>query len=265
MNKRIFALLIAVLLCIVSVAPVFATSEQSRVVDNADVLTDSEEADLVLVLDEISERQQFNVSVAVVDTLDGYTIQEYADDFYDYYGYGNGSNYDGCVLLVAMEEREWYISTSGFGITALTDYGIDYIGEQIIGDLGNGYYYDAFVTYAELCDEFVTQAYNGTPFDVDTAPKGSFNFFKSLLISVLIGAVVALIATLIMKGQLKSVRFKSEASDYEKAGSMVVTDSREYFLYSNVTRVKKAENNSGGSSTHTSSSGRTHGGGGGSF
>jgi len=65
-----------------------------------------------------------------------------------------------------------------------------------------------------------------------------------------------------MKGQLKSVRFKSAASDYTKAGSMNVTESRDLFLYRTVSRREKPRENSGGSSTHTSSSGRSHGGGG---
>ena len=93
-------------------------------------------------------------------------------------------------------------------------------------------------------------------------PDEKFNIFGSIIISLVVGAVIALIVTLIMKGQLKSVRYQSAASNYLKAGSMKVTLSREFFLYRNVSKIKKADNNSGGSSTHVSSSGRSHGGGG---
>lgn len=265
MNKRLIALLFAVLLCIASVVPSFAVSDLPRLVDEADLLTASEEADILAQLDEISERQQFDVVIYTVDSLNGNSAQSYADDLYDYNGYGFNSSYDGALLLVAIEEGEWHISTCGYGIQALTDAGIDYIGELMVPDLSAGEFYDAFETYAEYCDDFVTRANNGTPFDVADVPKGSFPFFTNLLIALVVGACVALIATLIMKAQLKSVRFKSEAADYEKSGSMHVTDAREFFLYRSVNRQKKAENNSGGSSTHTSSSGRSHGGGGGRF
>lgn len=265
MNKKFLALIFAVLLCIVSIVPVFAADEVTfRYVDQAEIVDNSLDADLLTKLDEISERQQFDVVVLTIDTLEGATIEAAADDFFDYLGYGYGDNLDGALLLVARDERQWHISTSGYGITALTDYGIEYIGEQMTSDLSDGDYYSAFVTYAELCDEFVTMAKNGEPFDFDTAPKTPFNVFKNLLISLVVGLVLALIVTLIMKSQLKSVRMQNAAANYEKPGSMMVTDSREYFLYSNVNREKKADNN-GGSSTHSSSSGNTHGGGGGSF
>ena len=266
MNKRILSLLFAALLCFASLTVAYAESALPRLVDEADLLYDYEEEELLALLDEISERQQFDVVVVTVDSLDGYSAQAYADDFYDYNGYGYGSNYDGALLLLAMDNREWYISTYGYGITALTDYGVEYIGAQMLSHLSGGYYYDAFVIFAERCDDFVTQAKSGEPFDVHNAPKGKFTFFKNLLVALLIGLVVGLIAVLVMKAQLKSVSFKANANTYEKQGSMQVTGAHELFLYRNVSRVKKAENNSsGGSSTHTSSSGRSHGGGGGRF
>lgn len=265
MNKKIIALLTALLIILSSMTVVFAESELPRVVDTADILASQEEADLLAQIDEISERQQFDVVIYTVQTLDGYSAQDYADDLYDYNGYGFGSSYDGALLLIAIDEGEWHISTCGYGIDALTDAGIDYIGEQMLSYLSDGDFYTAFITYADLCDDFVTQAKNGTPFDVENLPKEPFSVFGSFVLALIIGLVIALVVSLVLKGQLKSVRFKSAAADYEIPGSMKLTDSREYFLYRNISRQKKAENNSGGSSTHTSSSGRTHGGGGGKF
>ena len=165
-----------------------------------------------------------------------------------------------------MENSDWYISTSGYGITAVTDAGREYMAEQFVDDLGDGDYYDAFVTYADLCDEFINMARSGDPFDVDDLPKEDFNYIRSLLVSLGIGLVVALIITGRMKGKLKTVRLQAEAADYVKTGSMKVTQSRDFFLYKHIDRhAKPKESTSGGSRTHTSSSGRTHGGGGGKF
>ena len=41
----------------------------------------------------------------------GKTAEAYADDYYDYNGYGYGENDDGLLLLVSMGEREWAITT----------------------------------------------------------------------------------------------------------------------------------------------------------
>ena len=266
-KKRILTVLFALLLCMVVVIPTFAASDLPRLVDNADLLTDSEESTLLSKLNEISERQQADVVVVTADTLDGKTPMDYADDFYDYNGYGFGADKDGVLLLVSLEDRDWWMSTTGYGITAITDAGIEYISEKFLSDLSDGDYADAFTTYAELCDDFFTQARSGQPYDTGHMPKQPFNIARNLLIALIVGFVIALIATGVMKGKLKTVRFQSAASNYVKANSMNVTESRDMFLYTHVDRRAKPidTDSSSGSGTHTSSSGSTHGGGGGKF
>ena len=266
-KKRILTVLFALLLCMVVVIPTFAASDLPRLVDNADRLSAGEESARVAKLNEISERQQTDVVVVTADTLDGKTPMDYADDFYDYNGYGFGADKDGVLLLVSLEDRDWWMSTTGYGITAITDAGIEYISEKFLSDLSDGDYADAFTTYAELCDDFFTQARSGQPYDTGHMPKQPFNIARNLLIALIVGFVIALIATGVMKGKLKTVRFQSAASNYVKANSMNVTESRDMFLYTHVDRRAKPKDtdSSSGSSTHTSSSGSTHGGGGGKF
>lgn len=241
---------------------------RARVVDMAELLSDSEKTALLSKLDEISERQKLDIVVLTVNTLDGKTPRDYADDFYDYNGYGFGENKDGILLLVSMEDRDWWISTTGYGITALTDAGIEYISEKFLSDLSDGDYAQAFTTYAELCDQFITQAKTGESYDTGNMPKEPFNVAWNILVAFVIGLVVAFVVTNIMKKQLKTVQLKSEANNYVKANSMILTENRDLFLYNQVSRrarPKETDNSSGGSSTHTSSSGTSHGGGGGKF
>ncbi|MGN1479295.1 MAG: TPM domain-containing protein [Acutalibacteraceae bacterium] len=242
------------------------TGYTSRLVDNADLLNDGEETTLLAKLDEISERQRMDVVVVTVDSIGDKTPEAYADDFYDYNGYGIGGNHDGILLLVSMENRDWHITTTGYGITAFTDAGIKYLSKQFLDDLGDGNYAAAFTTYADKCDEFITQANTGEPYDVNNLPKEPFDFLMWILISVVVGLVAAYVITNIMKGKLKTVRFQPAASNYVKQGSLNLTNSQDIFLYTHVDRkVRPKETSSGGSSTHTSSSGSTHGGGGGKF
>jgi uncharacterized membrane protein YgcG len=97
----------------------------------------------------------------------------YADDFYDYNGYGFGANNDGCLLLVSMEDRDWWISTTGYGITALTDAGIEYIGDEFVSYLSDAEYAKGFDMFADLVDKFVTQAKEGNPYDVGNMPRAT--------------------------------------------------------------------------------------------
>ena len=100
-----------------------------------------------------------DIVVVTTDSLEGYTPQEYADNVFDYCGYGVGDNRDGLLLLVSIEDNDWHISTSGYAITAFTDAGIEYMSEQFLPYLSDGEYYKAFSTYADLCDQFITQAH----------------------------------------------------------------------------------------------------------
>lgn len=262
MKKRLFGILFAGLLCLGLSMPASAQSDMPLLVDDADLLTDSEESDLLAKLETISQNQQMDIVVVTTNSLNGETPRDYADDFYDYNGYAE----DGVLLLISMEDSDWDISTTGYGITAVTDAGREYMADQFLDDLSNGYFYDAFVTYADLCDEFITQALNGNPYDIGNLPKEDFSYVKKLVVSLVIGLVVALIVTSSMTAQLKSVHKQSEAADYVKNGSMKVTESRDLFLYRRVDRrAKPKDTNSGGSRTHTSSSGRSHSGGGGKF
>ncbi len=266
MKKSVTVLLVALLFCFAAILPVSAAS-RPLLVDDADLLTAQEAQALSAKLDDISARQEADIVVVTVYSLYGESAMDYADDFFDDNGYGQGDGRDGVLLLVSRLDREWHISTGGYGITAITDAGWQYIGEQIVDDLSDGNYADAFDTYATLCDDFFTQANAGTPYDVDNLPKEPFNVVVSLLISLAVGLVVALIATAVMKGKLKSVKAQYTATNYIKDGSMQVTGSRDLFLYTHVNRVPRPKSNSGsgGSRTHTSSSGRSHGGGGGRF
>ena len=257
--KKILTVLLALLITLSFAVPAFAEA-MPRLVDQADLLTDAQEAALLSKLDTISNKHGMDVVVVTADTLEGKSPTAYADDFYDYNGYCE----DGILLLVSMEDSDWWISTAGYGITAFTDAGIEYLGNRFVPSLSDGDYAGAFEIYANTCDEFITQAKTGDPYDTHNLPKEPFAFLMNLGICFVIGLVIAAIATAIMKGQLKSVRSQSGAANYVKTGSLNVTHRQDLFLYRDVKRTAKPKD-SGGSSTHTSSSGRSHGGGGGKF
>lgn len=272
MKKKIWTVLFALALCLCVAVPAFAegaagfAGDKDRIVDDADLLSDSEEAALREKLEEIRVRQKMDIVIVTAKTLNGATPAEYADDTYDYNSYGYGSNRDGLLLLISMEDRDWYISTTGYGITTFTDAGIQYIGNKIKEPLSDGDYAAAFNTFAELCDDFITKARTGKPYDSGNMPKEPMKP-GWILAAIIAGFILSFITVGTMKSKLKTVRFQPAANSYMKEGSMNITESRDMFLYNTVTRTAKPKDNDsgGGSSTHTSSSGTSHGGGGGKF
>lgn len=233
-----------------------------RLVDEAALLTADEASELQTQLDEISERLEFDIVIVTVDSLGGKSAMEYADDYFDYNGYGFGEGGDGCILLLSMEERDWWVSTKGYGIYAITDAGLEYMSEQFLPYISNGDYAGGFKVFAQLCDEFVYQAMNDEPYDTNNIPIEA-DPVSRLILALIVGLLGAFIPVFVMRSKLKSVHTAGDANNYIKDGSVRVNAKKDIFLYSDVTRTRKATES--GSTTHTSSSGSTHGGGGGKF
>ena len=274
MKKNILITILTLVLCLFMVVPVLAEGENAddgfadeyyRLMDMASLLSDEDVDSLTAKLDELSLRQKMDVVIATTDTLDGKGVVEYADDLYDYCSFGYGANRDGLILVISMEDNDWHISTCGYGITVFTDAGIEYIGKQIAPYLSDSDFAGAFATYITLCDEFITQAKTDKPYDIGSLPREPLSP-AWILVCLIIGLMLSFVTVGKMKAKLTTVRAQAAANSYMKNGSMNITDSREMFLYKNVTRTKRSsESSGGGSSTHTSSSGTSHGGGGGKF
>ena len=278
-KKKIWCCLFSLLWMFVLIFPVMASEipdipterQKPLLVDEAGLLSEEESSTLINKLEEISQRQKNEVAVVTVNSLEGKTAEAYADDYYDYNGYGYGENDDGLLLLVSMGEREWAVTTYGYCHTvAFTDAGLDYISSEFRRKLSSGEYAKAFGCFADLCDDFLTQAATGEPYDVDNMPKGKvspFWLYTDLVVAFFISFGI-------VKGKsrnLKSVKKQESAKAYERRGSLSLRRSTDSFVNRIVTQktIRNEKNSSsgssGGSSSHISSSGRSHGGTSGKF
>ena len=77
----------------------------------------------------------------------------------------------------------------------------------------------------------------------------------SFIFALVIGNVLALIVTGVMKGKLKSVHAQRAAANYVRKGSMNVTESYEMFLYRTVEMRERPKSDSSSSSGSRESSG----------
>ena len=201
------------------------------VCDDADLLTDSEEAALEQKLMDISHAYDAQLVVCTLPSMDGGDIDSFVDYLYDTMGFGYGENHDGVLLLVCMDPREYRILSNGYAGVAIGPDQIDKLCDFMDTYLPNGHYVAAFNSFAEQCGEMLAYYQAGSPFQVG----------KNLAISLVIGIVAGLIVAFVLKGQLKSVRKQYQANVYVKQGSMQLNYTRDIFLYRNVTRTKKQE------------------------
>lgn len=269
--KKVLSLI--VVFALLAALPIIAFADNGNpplLVDEAGLLTESEFNSLNEKLENLQRELDFDIVIITVNDYDGKSDMDFADDYYDY----NGYNYDGCILVYNPNEGSegLYVSTKGFGITAVTDYCLKYLSKYVKPVVLDKEYYKGFNMFADCIEEFVIEAKKGEAYDVENT-FGDFDPYarttgekiKTVLIAVIVSFVIALvIASMIKHSYTKAVHFNRDARNYLVPGSLQMTGSYDNFLYSTVTKVRiqtESSSHSGGSSTHTSSSGSSHGGG----
>lgn len=236
--KRWFSLVLALLLICALGMPALAST--SAVIDRAGLLDEDEISDLEVLLEELSADHDMDAVVLTVDSLEGQSARDYATDYYDA-RYGD----DGVLVLVAIEEREWYFLTAGSCKSRIPD---DALEGDFVELLSNGEYDDAFRVFVDTCYRYMSD---------QTGTSATDRVYMAIG-SCIVGIIVGMIVVLVMKSKLKSVRPQAGADQYVGADSLQLTQKSDIFLYQTVTRRAKPQQNTG-------SSGRSYGGGGGRF
>jgi len=215
---------------VISPAP-SGTAASRFLIDDAGLLSAAEFETVANKLDEIYASTGCETVIVTTNdsSINENTVNNYTDHYFmDNYGDNGG------IFLISMAERDW--SYNYFGTAEIKGgYTDSQIEDKLVSPLKSGNYEQAFLNFAEI-------SYN-----IYTYEK-TFNWGKGIIISLIIGFVIAFIVTASLKGQLKSVQMQADANVYTTPGSLNLTRSNDMFLYSNVTRTAKPKENSSGGS-----------------
>ena len=245
-----------------------------NVIDNAGLLTDIEKQKLTDKIDELREKYDFDIVLHTTNSIGNKTIAEYAANYYDYNGYGVGNSHDGLLFMLNMDggggNRDYYTSTTGFGITAFSGYAIadndSCINKKVLRYLGEDEYYEAFDKYLNLADKFLKTAKAGRPYSYEHRYISLEENIGYEIFIIAAALVIAFIIVLVMKKKMNNAVKSLSATEYVRDGSVKLTTNSDVLV--NVKTTKKPVSNSRRSMTgRTGSSfgGTSHGGGGGKF
>ncbi|TYZ22516.1 TPM domain-containing protein [Selenomonas ruminis] len=231
------------------------TDAVPSVVDSAGLLTDQQKKTLLARIQEVEQEHGVRIGIVTMKSLKGKEPKAAADEIV-LRDYANGTH-GGMVLLLVMSSRDRYVSTDSHMRKIITDEeGFPYLSDQFLPDLKDGNYADAFMAYVNTADMMLTYyETEGEPYD----PIVEFSLL-SLVIAICLAGLIAALAWSILMGQLNNVQPAVSADDYLQRDSIQLDESKDTFLYMNVTRVKKAKKRDSSSSGSSSC-----GGGGGKF
>ena len=253
--KRFLSILTAILLLALLTVPASAAeTPRGCVYDAAEILTDEEYRALEDYAQKITKEQQCAVYFVTVEDYRDYgtgTIFDVSMDFFEGKDFGMGENRDGVMLLLSMDDRDHCLLAHGFGDTALTDYGKDYISEEFLDNFGDNDWYGGCMDYLTYTDTLLSQAREGNVFDRGSWITSGHLWIFILILAAVLSAVICLIQRGLMK---KKVRQQTDAMDYLKGGAVNITLRRDVFSHATEVR-QKIETDSGSSG---SSGGYSH-------
>ncbi len=266
-----------------------AVSGQPRVFDQAGLFSETE---IIQLEEKIAQcRKSTKMDVVIVSAYaDGErSAEEYADDYYDYGGFGVGKKASGVLLLYYMDGPgqpggECYISTAGTMINMLTDERIESILDDVYGNLGNRDFPGATECFLEDVKVYVKEGVESGQYTYDRDTGEIVRYHSIRLYEVAIAMVIAGILAGSVCLDIKK-RYAMKQSSREVSNSLQAYRADCAFCFSvagdkminkYVRSIPIPRNTSGGSggrghsgsssagrsTIHTSSSGRSHGGGG---
>ena len=284
---------VIVFVLVIAAFTLSASASDTRVFDNAGLLTDSEVSQLEAYISELKTATGRDF-VFLTDTELAYDSDydaaekaavAHADDYYDYGGFGDASNNrSGIIYYLDMTNRIPVIVTTGDMIDYINDARLASLFDTAYGCLGNeDYYGSAYQVFAEV-KQYIDAGIVDGQYQYDAGEDGidldgyyddsgiiqPWYMRQLTLTDAAIAVGVGLLVALIFYfGVRAKYNLKGKVYRYDLGinSECELTASSDDFLRETVTRTPRATSSGSGggrgSGTHTGSSGTSHGGGGG--
>ncbi len=210
-----------------------------RVVDLAELFSDSEEADLTERIEQSVAETGIDFVIYTDTTNYGVGNGFCADNFFRSGGYGLGEDDNGSVLFINMDpdEREYYVYAHGDCRDDYTSSRVDELKNRIMDDMSDGHYYKAMTTYIENITRLHKKG---------SLPKSRDDILLCLIIALVIGLISGALTMGTLTSKMKTVKTAVRAEQYLVPGSMKMRRTDDCLLYVTTTRTKRQTNDSNG-------------------
>jgi uncharacterized protein len=277
--KGITAIALALIIAVFTFS---VSASDTRVFDNAGLLTGDEVSQLESYISELRGATGRDF-VFLADTELAYdsdydtaeaTAVAHADDYYDYGGFGSDLNSrSGIIYYLDMTNRIPVIITTGDMIDIINDSRLSALFDTVYEYLGNEDYfnsaYQAFAQTKQYIDQGIVEGQYRYDSSTGEITSGYYRELTLTEAAIAVGAGL-LVALIFYFGVKAKYSLKGRVYRYDLGinSECELTASSDDFLRETVTRTPRATSSGSGgggrgSGTHTGSSGTSHGGGGG--
>lgn len=199
----------------------------------------------------ISESYGCGIYIVTVPDYEelGSTVREAAENYFLGHDFGIGTDDNGVLLFLSMEERDYALIAHGnIGNTAFTDYGKDILSEEFLDDFRYDDWAGGFADYMTVSQQLLYAAATGESVDVQQGSGTGLTLVMVLLVPVLIAGITCAV----MAGGMKTARSRTHADDYRK--EVRIAERYDRFITRTVVR-QKIESSSSSGGTRVNSGG----------
>ena len=240
--KRLFFFVLMVL---------FTLTAFAQVIDNAGLLSQGQIASLEERIASIARTYKFDLVILTERNIGRSDPAQYADDFFDDNGYGQGPNRDGSLILQVTESRDYWFSSSGRGLEILNDTAFDKLEKDVVKYLREGMPFEAYQTFLSNWEEFLALDAKGR----------SYNFFHQwnavlVIVSWVLALAIGIFTIVLWKSKMNTALAQTQANAYTVPDSLTYKEKKDRFMYSTVTKTKRQTESSSSGGSRRSSRGR---------
>lgn len=258
--------------------------------DEAQLLSNSELAQLIMLAEKISDEHDLDLAVYIAEDM-GYETDsdEFAQSLYFQHGFGRGDDKDGVIFILSMQERDWAFYNNGKAQYIFRNFEYESLNDEVLPKLSQGNYYDAFLSlydemsstldnwsdddYSDKNDYFYdndsdifndyTIAFDDSDYQgkINSGPGIGLKIALIIFIPLLIAGIVS--SAYLQK--MKTTHVATTANQYLAQDGLRLTWEEDRFTHETKTTriIQRTDNNNRGDSGHSASPSSFGGGGGG--
>ncbi len=259
MKKQLFSLLL--LLALMLSLSVFASAETvntdlSYITDQAGILTESERQSLEEKAGQIAARYPCSIYVVTVKDFRSYsdTVAGCASGIYSYYDLGSGSGRDGVLLLLSMDDRDYYVYSYGsYANTVFYGKAAYLLDDAFLDNFRVNDWYGGFDDYLDEAERLLVNAANGSYYDpaaqhyVDTGGKKYVNPVVAALATFVAPLLAGLGTAFGFRSGMKTAKERTTAEEYVVPGGARLRIRDDRFINRTETRVHIPQDSGRGS------------------
>ncbi len=273
--RRLCMLLAVTVLLSLSAVFVGFDRTQDKVYDDAGLLTPTQKKELEKLMVDSADKIQCDIIIVTTNDNEGKSAMDYAEDFFMAHDFGYDEIHgDAVLMLIDMDGREIWISTSGRAIDVLSDARIGRLLDNVAEELGSDLYYRACKVFVNGVVKYFNnpegqdkyEDYHSSA-DIDFVDDGGERF-QNIGIKILIALGISLLTVLMLRYRAKA-KMTVDGHYYAKNHGCQVLRHSDNYVRTTVTKTARVQSSGGGSriggghsSVHRGSGGHHFGGGG---